>query len=143
VTVGPVDVVIIEFPDNNFSGEIFPAVRDLVAAGTIRIIDALLIGKDAEGAVVKLEIAGVDAALEPAFVELDVEFDRGLLGDDDLEMVADALAPNSSALLLAWENTWAGPVVRAIQNANGRLVDRVHIPREVVLESLAAAGIDA
>src|SRR6478735_10447142 len=84
VTVGPVSVAVIEFPGNKFTGEILPALRDLVAAGTIRIIDLVFVSKDAEDTVVTLEIAGVDETLEPLFVELDIQHSTGLLGDDDV-----------------------------------------------------------
>ena len=36
---GPVDVIIIGFPGNKFTGRIAPALMDLVDSGTIRIID--------------------------------------------------------------------------------------------------------
>ena len=141
MTIGPVSVAVIEFPGNKFTGEILPALRDLVAAGTIRIIDLVFVSKDADDTVVTLEIAGVDETLEPMFVELDIQHGTGLLGDDDVSIVSEALAPNSSAALIAWENTWAIPFGVAVANADGRLIDMVHIPRDAVLESLEAAGL--
>ena len=143
MAIGPVSVAIIEFPGNKFTGEILPALRDLVAAGTVRIIDLIFVEKDADGTVLTLEIAGVDASLEPAFLELDIQHSTGILGDDDVSIVAEVLEPNSSAGLIAWENTWAIPFAVAVGNADGRLIDMVHIPRDAVLETLAAAGIDA
>ena len=141
--IGPVDVVIVEFPGNQFTGELLPLLRDLVAAGTIRIIDLIVVTKDAEGDLVTLEIAGVDEDLQAQLVELDIQPDAGVLGDDDVAMVADALGPDTTAALLVWENRWAAPFVAALERANGRLVDQVRIPREVVLETLAEAGITA
>src|SRR6478735_10107270 len=143
VTVGPVSVAVIEFPGNKFTGEILPALRDLVAGGTIRIIDLIFVAKDADGTVVTLEIAGVDEALEPMFLELDIEHSTGLLGDDDVTLIAESLTPNNSAAMIAWENTWAIPFGVAVANADGRLIDMVHIPRDAVLESLEAAGLSA
>jgi hypothetical protein len=142
VTLGPVDVVIVEFPGNQFTGELAPMLRDLVAAGTIRVIDLIFVTKDAEGDVAMLEIAGLDDSLVAAFTELEIGVGTGMLDDDDVEMVADALAPNSSAALLVWENTWAAPFVAALGRANARVVDQVRIPADVVQAQLAAAGLD-
>ena len=47
--VGPVDVYIIGFPGNKFTGRIAPAILELVENGTIRILDLLFVSKDAEG----------------------------------------------------------------------------------------------
>jgi hypothetical protein len=35
---GPVDIVIIDFPGNNFNGKVAPAILELVESGTIRLI---------------------------------------------------------------------------------------------------------
>lgn len=141
MTIGPVDVVILEFPGNKFTGELAPILRDLLAAGTIRIIDLMVVSKDADSNVIALEVAGIDQDLVAEFASLDIRMNAGVLEQDDLDIVADALAPNSTAALLVWENTWAAPFVEALERADARVVDQVRIPREVVLAQLAAAGL--
>ena len=47
MALGPVDVVIIGFPGNNFNGDIAPAIMELVDAGTIRA-DRFQAPEDAE-----------------------------------------------------------------------------------------------
>ena len=141
MAIGPVDVVILEFPGNKFSGELAPMLRDLVASGTIRIIDLILVAKDAEGNILTVEIAGLDESLQAQFVELDIQVNTGMLEEDDVSMVADALTPNSSVAMLVWENTWAAPFVAALQRADARLVDQVRIPAEVVAAQMAVAGL--
>ena len=49
--LGPVDFVIVEFPADraNFTGEMAEALVALVEAGTIRIIDLLILVKDSDG----------------------------------------------------------------------------------------------
>jgi hypothetical protein len=42
----------VSFPGNQFNGQIAPELVALVESGTIRILDLLFIGKDAEGTVV-------------------------------------------------------------------------------------------
>ena len=49
--LGPVDFVIVEFPagQSSFNGEMIAELVKLVDAGTIRVIDALILTKDADG----------------------------------------------------------------------------------------------
>ena len=139
--IGPVDVVIQEFPGNKFTGEIAQILRELLAAGTIRIIDLMVVSKDAEGDVVALELAGDDENLSAEFASLDIRMNAGMLEQDDIDIVADSLAPNSTAALLVWENRWAAPFVEALERADARVIDRVSIPRDVVLAQLAVAEL--
>ena len=50
MSVGPVEYMIVAFPGNQFKGEIIPALQELVDNGTIRILDLILITKDANEA---------------------------------------------------------------------------------------------
>ena len=36
---GPIDVVMLSFPGNQFNGAIAPALRDLVVRGLVRVVD--------------------------------------------------------------------------------------------------------
>ena len=47
-TLGPVDWLVVEFPGSEFKGEIGPALNDLVDKGLVRVLDLLLLKKDAE-----------------------------------------------------------------------------------------------
>lgn len=131
MAVGPVDVFIIGFPGNKFSGRIAPAIMDLVDNGTIRVIDALFVTKDDAGEVTTLEVADLDAETGAAFVAVEVA-QPGALGADDAEEISDDLPPNSSALLIAIENLWARKVVEACQAADAVMIDQVRIPVDVV-----------
>ncbi len=44
--LGPVEYVVIAFPGSQFTGEIAPALADLIDAGTIRVIDLAFVSKD-------------------------------------------------------------------------------------------------
>jgi uncharacterized membrane protein len=133
--VGPVDVYIIGFPGNRFSGKIAPAIRELVDNGTIRVLDLLFVMKDADGVVTTLAIEDLDQD-GAAFAELDIT-EPGSLNEEDADEVSDDLPANSSALLIAFENTWARKVVSALQDADAVLIDSIRIPVEVVQEALA------
>ena len=136
MAVGPVDVVIIGFPGNKFSGRIAPALMDLVESGTVRVIDLLFVTKDADGVTTTIEIADLDPDLGPAFLDVSVTAE-GALGPEDAEEVAEDLPPNSSALLIAFENAWAAEFAEAVRAADGVLIDSIRIPYDVVQAALA------
>src|SRR4029079_10922745 len=93
--IGPVDYMIVAFPGNQFRGEIGPALAELVDSGTIRIIDAAFVGKNADGDVVAFELTELDpdvqAGLEKAGIEV-----GGLFNEDDLADAGAALEAHSS-----------------------------------------------
>jgi hypothetical protein len=132
---GPVDVVIIGFPGNKFTGRIAPALMDLVQSGTIRVLDLLFVMKDADGTTTTLDIADLDPDAGPAYMNVQVSA-AGALGPEDAEEVADDLEPNSSALLIAFENAWAAQFVDACQAADAVLIDMIRIPAAVVQAAL-------
>ena len=134
--VGPVDVYIIGFPGNKFSGKIAPAIKALVDDGTIRVLDLLFVMKDADGTVTTIAAEDLDAE-GAGFLEIDIT-EPGSLNEEDAEEVSDDLPANSSALLLAFENTWAAKVTSALREADGVLIDSIRIPAEVVQEALTA-----
>ena len=55
MAIGPVEYIIIGFPENQFKGEIVPALADLVESGTVRILDLVFVMKDADGTVTSVE----------------------------------------------------------------------------------------
>ena len=140
--VGPVDLLIVEFPGNQFKGEIAPALRDLVKDGTVRVLDLLFVYKDADGEVGSVELAGLGPDLEPAFADLDGQLGGGLLDAEDVAQVGANLEPNSSAALIVWENTWAARFVTAMRHAGAKVVDQARIPAEAVAAALDAAAAE-
>jgi uncharacterized membrane protein len=141
VAVGPCDLLVIKFPGNNFKGEIAPALGRLVEAKTIKILDILFAIKDENGEVAILEVKDIDGDGVADIVAI-AEFD-GAIGPDDVDDAAQLLEPNSSALLLLFENTWAAEVTQAMRNADGELLYMERIPAAVVEEALAAVAAEA
>jgi FlaG/FlaF family flagellin (archaellin) len=134
---GAVELAVIAFPGSQFKGEIVPALADLVDAGTITILDLVLVSKTEEGDVVVIEI---DEADDPAmFDDLDGEV-TGILSDEDALAAGDALDPGNTAAVIVWENTWARALVGAIRNAGGLLVAHDRLDAETVNEALATIG---
>ena len=130
MAVGPVDVYIIGFPGNKFTGRIAPAILELVENGTIRVLDLLFVMKDADGAVTTLRLR-TSTRRARAFLAIDVA-QPGALGPEDAEEVSDDLPANSAALLIAFENLWAAKVVDALQAADAVVIDSIRIPVDVV-----------
>ena len=58
--LGPVDYVVLEFPGSKLTGEIAPALRDLVERGLVRVLDLLVIRKDEDGTVDALELSDLE-----------------------------------------------------------------------------------
>jgi hypothetical protein len=135
--IGPVEYLIVRFPGNKFTGDIVPAIVKLVEDGTIRIIDLVFISKEADGTVVAFEFDD-HPDLEP-FGQLSQALDE-LLNEEDIEMAAEVLEPNSSAAFLVWEDCWATEFAMAIRAADGEIVAGERIPHQIVIDALAAVG---
>ena len=60
MAIGPVEYIIVGFPGNRFTGEIAPELIKLVESGTVKVLDLIFIGKDAEGNVLAFEIDELD-----------------------------------------------------------------------------------
>ena len=105
--LGPVDYVVVEFPAgaSSFTGEMVSELRRLVDAGIIRVIDVLILTKEADGTVDAIELA--DVAELGDLREIEAELAE-LLAEEDVEHLAAAMDPGSTAGVLIWENLY-GP----------------------------------
>jgi hypothetical protein len=131
VSLAPIEIIVIGFPENNFTGEIAPALIDLVESGTVRIADLVFVAKDADGNVGSFEVAELDDTVSAAYVNLVDELD-GLIGEEDIEDFGAELEPNSSIALLVVEHLWAKDFADAVATSGGVLLDSIRIPRDVV-----------
>ena len=129
--IGPVEYMIVAFPGNQFRGEIAPALAKLVEAGTIRLMDVVFVGKDADGEVVAFELQELDPDVREGLEKLGIE-ETGLFNEEDLQAAAEELEPDMSAALLVWEDVWAREVAQAMRDAGGVLFDFGRLPHEVV-----------
>src|SRR5664279_2296282 len=135
--LGPVDYVVVEFPAgaSNFTGEMATELLALVDAGTIRIIDVLILTKNDDGTVEATELADV-AELGPLeAVEAQL---ADLLAADDVEHLAAAMEPGSTAGVLIWENLWAAPFASAARRSGGQLIANGRIPIQAIIASIEA-----
>src|SRR5215216_2369941 len=111
--MGPVDYLVIEFPEGHRTGENLPLLVDLVDRGIIRILDLVFVKRELDGSIAGLAIADLDkdGQLDLAVFE---GASSGLLDQEDLDEAGGALEPGSSAGLLVYENRWAAPFAKAL-----------------------------
>jgi hypothetical protein len=122
---------VVSFPENRFTGDITPALAELVETGMIRVIDLVFVTKSAQGEVVGMELSQLDDATGAAFQPY-VEEPTGLLAGEDIEDLGVDLEPNSSAAILLFEHVWATRFRDAVVGSGGELVASVRIPKDVV-----------
>ncbi len=136
MSLGPVEMLVVKFPGNQFKGEIIPALRQLVDTSTINIIDIAFVQKDASGTVqaVELDQLAPDeyASFDPLVREI-----SGLFSSADFAELSRQLENNSSAAFMLFENVWATRFHDAVLNAKGEIVMIERIPKAVVDELLA------
>jgi hypothetical protein len=110
-------------------------LASLVEAGTIRVLDLLILQKANDGAVEAFEIDDLDAVDELRGLESEI---AEILAAEDVDHLADAMEPGSTAGVLVWENRWAAPFASAARRAGGQLVATGRIPIQAILASLQA-----
>jgi YD repeat-containing protein len=132
--LGPVEYLMLTFPGNKFNGQISKALGDLVESGTIRILDLTFIIKDPDGTTAAFEYDELEEVV--GFDDIDGHAD-GLLRAEDLEMAAEALTPDSSALLMVWEDLWASDFQAAVIACGGEVITGERVPREIVQSAFA------
>jgi len=135
--LGPVDWIVVEFPGSRFKGEIAPALADLVERGIVRVLDLLLIKKDVDGRLDFFEIGDLDESEVGSLRAFETAV-ATLLSEEDVEAVATAVEPGSSAALLVWENSWAAPFASAVRRAGGQLAASGRIPVQALLAAIEA-----
>jgi len=135
---GPVDFVLIEFPTDTSTTSTAKALSDLLDAGVVRLYDIVFIRKSRDGRSNRVDLAtpidGVGSGFE-AFAGAQ----SGLFDDQDVVQAAEALEPDTAALLVAYENAWASPFVTAAHAAGGQVVASERIPAQVLIDALEDA----
>ena len=135
--LGPVDYLVIEFPagKSNFTGEMAKELLALVDAGTIRVIDVLILVKDEDGSVEAIELSDIEELGELQALEAQL---AELLAADDVAHLAAAMEPGSTAGVLIYENLWAAPFASAARRSGGQLIANGRIPIQAIIASIEA-----
>ncbi len=135
--LGPVDYLVVEFPGSKFNGEIAPTLVDLVDRDIIRVLDLIMITKEADGSFDAIELNDFEDGALGELHRFETEIAE-LLSADDIENVAAALEPGSTAGVLVYENRWAAPFASAVRHCGGQLVASGRIPIQAIIASLEA-----
>jgi uncharacterized membrane protein len=161
--LGPVQMLVLDFPENRFTGEILPELRRLREHDIVRLVDLLIVTKDDEGnvavvqhsdltqeeatqfgaiagALVGLGYAGEEGAEAGAVSGAVALEDRHVFDDQEAWYVADAIPNGSTAAIALLEHRWAIPLRDAIMRAGGvALADEWIHPKDLIAVGLKAA----
>jgi len=164
MAVGPVQLIVLGFPNPNFHGEIIAELERLRQSDTIRVIDALVAYKDDAGDVevehlsnltrdeaielgsvigglIGLGEDGVDGMEAGAIAGAEAAEDGvSPFGDADEWDILDDIPNGSAAGLILIEHQWAVPLRDAIARAGGyRISDGFISPLDLVEAGLHTA----
>ena len=133
---GPVDVIVMAFGEPQFDGSILAELEKKSADGTIRVLDAMVLFKDADEVCWQMELSELPpeqmAALD--FIEAET---RGLFDGEDADIFYDGMVPGSAVLALAIEHTWAIDLVNAMVNSGFEFAINYRVPVGIVEEAFA------
>jgi len=135
--LGPVDWIVVEFPGSRMNGQIVPALLDLVERDLVRVLDLLVLKKDDDGSVEAFELSDLDEGEIGDLRAYESELAM-LLSEEDVNSLAAAIEPGSSAGVLVWENTWAAPFISAVRRSGGQLAATGRIPVQTLLAAIEA-----
>ena len=132
--LGPVDYLVVGFPAGkaDFSGAMADELRKLMDSGTVRVLDLVIVTKAEDGTVEAAELRDHDESEVGELRSLEAELSL-LLASEDVERVGADLEPGSTAAVLVWENTWAGPLASAIRHSGGELLANGRIPTQAII----------
>jgi hypothetical protein len=139
VELGPIDVVVIGFPPGApMTGEAIPILLDLVDRGIVRVLDALFVRKEEDGTFSGFDMSDLEAETHGDLTVF-AGATTGLLGDDDVARAAAEIEPGSAAVMIVYENRWAGAFAAAVRRNGGRLIAHERIGAQDLLDALDAA----
>jgi hypothetical protein len=141
--LGPIDIVVIGYPaDAPMTGDAIPLLVDLVERGIVRVLDVMFVMQNEDGTFSGFEASDLDDKSAGDFKVFEGA-STGLLGEDDVATAAEAIEPGTAAVLIVYENRWAGPFAAAVRRNGGVLIDFQRIPVDEVIAALDAADAAA
>lgn len=135
MTTGPVEYLVLAFPETSVRADILPELAALVDKKIIRILDAVIVTKRGPGEVFSTELDEIDGLA--AFLDLDGEI-GGLIGPEDVSFVGEDLGPGSAAVVLLIEDLWAVPLASALDCSGAVLLEGTRIPQDLIDAAIAA-----
>jgi uncharacterized membrane protein len=166
MAIGPVQLIVLGFSHPDFRGEIIEELERLHDSGTVRVIDSLVVYKDAGGALEVEHLSNLtrDEAIEVgskigALIGLGIEGEEGaeagaIAGAEEVDAaggvhvfteeegwdVLEDIPNDSAAALILLEHHWAVPLRDAVMRAGGfRISDGFISPLDLVAIGLMEA----
>jgi hypothetical protein len=132
--LGPIDYLVVEFPKDraDFSGAMAAELKKLTEVGTIEVLDMIFVKKEADGSYDAVEAHEYIDDEVGALREFGAEMAQ-ILAEEDVEAIAEALEPETVAVILVWENTWAAPFAASVRHSGGQLVANGRIPMQAII----------
>ncbi|WP_106815470.1 DUF6325 family protein [Microbacterium timonense] len=128
---GPIEFYAIAFDGDRPGPAVLQAIDDLVATGTVNLLDLVFARRSPDGEIEVLELSDTVNDGAPA---LDL---AGLAGEEDILFLAESLEPGRSAAILVVELLWAKSFASALYDAGGAVIARHGVPAPVVNAFLA------
>ena len=136
---GPVDVVVLAAGEPRFDGGVFAELERQAASGTIRVLDALILVKNDQGDVLRINLEDLSAEEAAAVGFIDTGT-RGLFDSEDADTLIEGMVPGSAVVALAIEHTWAVALVNALYQAGVDVAINFRVPALIVDEAFASLG---
>ena len=134
--VGPVELIVLQFPGQRADPAVAGVLADVVSSGYAAVLDLVFVALTPDG-MLRVTDAGDDlggvglGGLQPG--------PQPLISRDDLDLMRDSLRPGTSAALIAYEHRWPQRLAAAARDAGGQLALHVQVPRDAVAAAVAAA----
>ena len=134
---GPVDVLVLALGEPHFDGSILAELAKQASTGTIRVLDAMVLMKQADGRRDALNLEDLPAEMKASlgFIWTGT---RGLLDAEDAESFYEGMVPGSAVIALAIEHTWAIDLVNTLAEKGVEVAMNVRIPAPVIDEAFAS-----
>jgi hypothetical protein len=136
MTVGPLEYIVIGFPNLVVDGSVANEIGQVVRDGTIRIVDLVALGKNEDGDVAIIELDAKDDPRYAGFAPL-LTNRVGLFTAEDLATIGEGMPAGTGALVVLFEHIWAVGIKEALAAKGAVLLGRATVPPEV-LEEVAA-----
>jgi len=157
MAIGPVQLIVLGFPNPDFHGEIIEELERLRQSDTVRVIDSLAVYKDADGEIEAMHLSNLtdDEAIElgskvGALIGLGFDGEEGMeegalagaeaaadgvspFPEDDAWDVLEDIPNGSAAAVVMLEHHWAVGLRDAVVRAGGfRISDGFISPLDLI-----------
>lgn len=135
---GPVEILFLSMSDEVGLGDLAAVLRPPVESGVIRIIDCVLLSRDADGSLRALDIEEAEG-LPAELTGLQIDA-NDLLSDADIELFGESLDPGQGGLAVVYEQVWAREAVSRLRSIGAEVELFLRVPPEDVDLAFASAA---